>query len=236
MTTWDGATVLTTPRLVLRRYREDDLGPFAALNADLRVMEHLGGRPLARAESDEIAAWAQQLNDAEGIGLLAVERREDAAFLGFCGLHHLDSYPDDVEVAWRLAHAYWGQGYATEAATAWVDHAVEMLGVPRVISITDAPNVRSLAVMRRLGMTVDHEAEVQEDGERFAALVHVVTARQAPTPRVPGEGICVSGPGSHSPGRVLTLSTSAALKNLSFEGECSVKFCRDLKARTSTRW
>jgi hypothetical protein len=88
-------------------------------------------------------------------GLLAIERREDGVFLGICGLHHQQSFPDDVEVAWRLAREHWGRGYATEAATAWVDHAFRALHLPRVISIADRPCMRSLAVMRRLGMVFD---------------------------------------------------------------------------------
>ena len=72
-----------------------------------------------------------------------MERREDGAFLGMCGLHHQESVPDEVEVAWRLAHRHWGNGYATEAATAWLDHAFGPLALPRAISITDPPNLRS---------------------------------------------------------------------------------------------
>lgn len=176
MTEWSGTVVITTPRLLLRTFREDDLPRYAALNADPAVFEFLGGVPLTREFSDEIAAWANEVNDAEGIGLLAVERRDDGAFLGMCGLHHLETYPDEVEVGWRLAHEHWGQGYATEAATAWLEHAFWSMGVPRVISVTDPPNVRSLAVMHRLGMVYDHEAEVEEDGERFHAVIHAVTA------------------------------------------------------------
>jgi RimJ/RimL family protein N-acetyltransferase len=178
MTDWDGTSILTTPRLVLRTYRREDLPLFAALNADPAVMETLGGEPLARDHSDDIAEWAQECFASEGIGLLAVERREDGAFLGMCGLHHQRAYPDDLEIAWRLAHEHWGAGYATEAATAWLDHAFDALRVPRVISITDGPNVRSLAVMQRLGMTLDHEALVEDDGVMFQALIHVTTQEQ----------------------------------------------------------
>jgi RimJ/RimL family protein N-acetyltransferase len=176
MTRWDGSPILTTARLVLRTYREDDLPLFAALNADPEVMATLGGEALSRRHSDEIAEWAQERYAAERIGLLAVERREDGAFIGICGLHHQRAYPDDLEIAWRLARAYWGRGYATEAATAWLDYAFDDLGVPRVISITDRPNVRSLAVMRRLGLTLDHEADVEDDGVMFRALIHTVSA------------------------------------------------------------
>jgi RimJ/RimL family protein N-acetyltransferase len=111
---WSGTLVLSTPRLLLRTFRRDDLPHYATLNADPKVARYLGG-PLTREDSDDIAAWAQECHAREGLGLLAVERRQDGAFLGMCGLHHQESYPDDVEVAWRLAREHWGQGYATEA-------------------------------------------------------------------------------------------------------------------------
>ena len=163
MVEWNGTVVLTTPRLLLRTFRRDDLPLYAALNADPEVARYLGG-PLSRQDSDDIAEWAQECYAREGLGLLAVERRRDGAFLGMCGLHHQQSYPDDVEVAWRLAYEHWGRGYATEAATGWLDHGFGTLGLPRVIAITDPPNLRSLAVMRRLGMVFDHEAEVEDNG------------------------------------------------------------------------
>ena len=166
MVEWSGTVALMTPRLLLRTFRRDDLPSYAALNADPEVARYLGG-PLTRQDSDDIAAWAQECYAREGLGLLAVERRQDGAFLGMCGLHHQQSYPDDVEVAWRLAREHWGHGYATEAASGWLDHAFGTLNLPRVISITDPPNLRSLAVMRRLGMVFDHEA-----------VVYVITAEQ----------------------------------------------------------
>jgi RimJ/RimL family protein N-acetyltransferase len=178
MVEWDGSVVLTTPRLLLRTFRRNDLPKYAALNADPEVVRYLGGVPLTREHSDEIAEWAQECFAKEGLGLLAVERREDAAFLGMCGLHHQQSYPDDVEVGWRLAREHWGRGYATEAATGWLDHAFGPMGLPRVTSITDPPNLRSLAVMRRLGMVFDHEAEVEDDGVMFQAVVYSITRDQ----------------------------------------------------------
>lgn len=178
MVGWGGTVVLTTPRLTLRTFRQDDLPLYAALNADPEVVQYLGGEPLTRRHSDEIAEWANQVHEEEGIGLLAIERTADGSFLGMCGLHHQESYPDDVEVGWRLAHEHWGHGYATEAATAWLDHAFGPMGLDRVISITDLPNVRSLAVMRRLGMTLDHEAEIQDEGITFQAVIYSITAEQ----------------------------------------------------------
>jgi RimJ/RimL family protein N-acetyltransferase len=175
MVAWDGEVVLTTPRLLLRTFRRDDLPAYAALNAHPEVARYLGG-PQSREDSDDIAAWAQECYASEGLGLLAVERRADGAFLGMCGLHHQSSFPEEVEVAWRLAYEHWGNGYATEAAGAWLDHGFGTLGLARVISITDPPNLRSLAVMRRLGMTFEREAEVEDNGVVFQAVVYAITA------------------------------------------------------------
>ncbi len=175
MVIWGGETILTTPRLTLRTFRGDDLPRYAAMNADPAVARWLGG-PIGRSHSDSIAEWAQEHYEREGIGLLAVERTEGGEFLGMCGLHHQSSYPDDVEVAWRLAHEHWGNGYATEAATAWLDHGFGALRFPRIISITDRTNLRSLAVMRRLGMNFDHEARVEDEGEVFDAVIYSITA------------------------------------------------------------
>lgn len=175
MVDWDGTPIITTPRLLLRTFRRADLPLYAALNAHPEVAKYLGG-PLTRAESDDIAEWAQERYAAERLGLLAVERREDGAFVGMCGLHHQRSRPDDVEVAWRLAYEHWGNGYATEAATGWLDYGFDVLGLPRVISMTDPPNLPSLAVMRRLGMSFLEEAEITDEGQTFDAVVYAITA------------------------------------------------------------
>lgn len=175
--TWHGEVVLTTPRLVLRAFLAADLPLYAALNRDPEVVRHLGG-PVSREESDSIADWAQAMHSAEGIGLLAVERAADGAFLGMCGLHHLDWYPDDIELGYRLAREHWGHGYATEAARAWLAHGFGALGLPRVISVTDVANTRSVAVMRRVGMSVDHLATLEDEGVPFDAVVHSLTREQ----------------------------------------------------------
>jgi RimJ/RimL family protein N-acetyltransferase len=175
---WDGTPVLLTPRLVLRTFRRDDLPAYAALNADPRVYRYLDGVPMPAKESEELAGWANECHETEGIGMLAVERRSDGAFLGQCGLHHQESYPDELEVAWRFGSQHWRNGYATEAATAWVDHAFTDLRSDRVISMTDRDNARSLAVMRRLGMALDHEAQITDNGQVFDAIVYAVSRQE----------------------------------------------------------
>jgi RimJ/RimL family protein N-acetyltransferase len=169
-----GAVILTTGRLKLRTFLPGDLEPFAALNADPDVMEFLGG-PLAQAQSDAVLRGAHQCFAKRGFGKIAVERIEDGMFLGTCGLSVEDWYPEDLEIGWRLARRFWGNGYAAEAAAAWLDYAFDKLGAPRVISITDVPNERSLAVMKRLGLRFDHEARLSESGETFDSVVYSLT-------------------------------------------------------------
>ncbi len=165
----------TTDRLVLRPFRDTDLEPWVAMNTDPEVMKYLGGKPLSREESEAITTGVNQRYETDGTGFLAIERRSDGAFLGACGLQREPWYPDDMELGWRLAREYWGHGYATEAASSWMAYGFTELELPRIISITDTPNERSIAVMRRLGMTFDHAAELEEDGDTFEAVIYSIT-------------------------------------------------------------
>ncbi|TXR52563.1 GNAT family N-acetyltransferase [Quadrisphaera setariae] len=148
--------VLETERLVLRRWREADLEPFAAMNADPEVMEHFSSGPMDRAASDGLARYADACFEVHGFGLAAVERTDDGAFLGFCGFGRHRRRPEAVEVGWRLARHAWGHGYATEAGRAWLE-AAPGIGLERVACYVTATNRRSLAVARRLGLVVEEE-------------------------------------------------------------------------------
>ncbi|QPL96343.1 GNAT family N-acetyltransferase [Streptomyces clavuligerus] len=149
---------LRTDRLLLRAWRDSDLGPWAALNADPEVREHFP-QTLTREQSEASAATAQADIERHGWGWWAVEVVATGTFIGFTGLHSLGpSMPcSGVEAGWRLARAAWGHGYATEAARAALDFGFGTLGLPEIVSITAVPNLRSQAVMRRLGM-VHHPA------------------------------------------------------------------------------
>jgi RimJ/RimL family protein N-acetyltransferase len=148
---------LTTERLLLRRWKDSDLAPFAELNADPEVMQHIRD-PISRAESDAFAARIEEHLETDGYGLWAVEVRETGTFVGFTGLA-LQTFEapfnPSIEVGWRLAREAWGHGYATEAARSALEFAFEVLDLDEVVSITTTSNVRSQAVMRRLGMTRD---------------------------------------------------------------------------------
>jgi RimJ/RimL family protein N-acetyltransferase len=153
-----------TERLLMRRWRESDRAPFAALNADPEVMRYFPA-PLDRATSDRAVDRFEQRFEEQGFGLWALEVVETGEFIGFTGLNPMpEGVPGagEQEVGWRLARHAWGKGYATEAARAALGLGLVDLGLPVIWSMTAVLNKSSEAVMRRLGMvrhsTFDHPA------------------------------------------------------------------------------
>ncbi|MFT3811272.1 MAG: GNAT family N-acetyltransferase [Micropepsaceae bacterium] len=149
-------TTLETPRLRLRPFVDADRAPFAALNADPVTMRHFPG-PLTRAQSDAtVDAILQRFETNGGWGQFAVERLSDAAFIGMVGLDRpgfTAPFTPTIELLWRIARAYEGHGYVTEAARAAAGFAFTELRAPRLHAFTVPANTRSRAVMERLGMT-----------------------------------------------------------------------------------
>lgn len=151
---------LETERLILRRWQSSDIEPFAALNADPEVMRYFPS-VLSLAESKAMVDRIEAHYEAHGFGLWAVEHRQSGEFIGFIGLSipaFQAPFMPAVEVGWRLARDFWGQGYATEGANAALRYGFETLGLAEIVSFTATVNLRSIAVMQRLGMTTD-EAE-----------------------------------------------------------------------------
>lgn len=150
---------IRTPRLALRPWRDEDLAPFAAMNADPRVMEFFP-RPLDRAESDAAVARIRDHFARHGFGLWAVEVPGVANFIGFVGLaipRFEAPFTPCVEIGWRLAREHWGRGYATEAARTVLEYGFRDLALQEIVSFTATANLRSRAVMERIGMTRSSE-------------------------------------------------------------------------------
>lgn len=154
---WAEAPVIDTPRLRLRGWTEADLAPFAAMNADPRVTQFLPS-VLSRAESDTLVARIQDGFRRHGFGWWAVEVVSSQQFAGFVGLHvpaFEAPFTPCVEIGWRLAAEHWGHGYATEGASAALGHGFGPRALGEIVSFTVPANLRSRAVMERLGMTRD---------------------------------------------------------------------------------
>ncbi len=177
--------MIETSRLVLRRWREDDKAPYAALNADPEVRRYFPS-VLSRAESDAGAERIDRSFDLHGFGLWAVERKADRVFLGLTGLDAIDDdYPEGlaggVEIGWRLARHAWGQGYASEAARAALSYGFDWAGLKTIYSFTALGNSRSEAVMRRIGMSRAPELDFGHPrvAEGHPLRPHIVYASRA---------------------------------------------------------
>ena len=147
--------MLTTPRLHLRPWRDSDREPFAAMNADPRVMQHFPAL-LTRAESDALVDGFAAHHGEHGFTMFAAELRDTEAFIGFTGLLHPSiqtHFTPCVEIGWRLAPPHWNRGYATEAARECLRFAFEDLALEEVVAYTVPANVASRRVMEKLGMT-----------------------------------------------------------------------------------
>ena len=151
------ARELRTERLLLRGWTEADRTPFAEMNADPAVMEHFPST-MSREASDAFVDRIEQHLAERGYGLWVVEA--EGEFLGFTGLQvprfHVDwmdvREQPLLEIGWRLKRSAWGRGYATEAARAAMELAFAELGRDEVVSFTVVGNLRSRAVMERIGM------------------------------------------------------------------------------------
>lgn len=146
--------MIATERLILRAWRDDDRAPFHAMCTDPRVMEFLGP-PMERAETDAAIDRQNGLIASFGHGFWAVEHAGDGTFMGFCGIKPgAEGTPihGEIEIGWRMAAPFWGQGYAREAAQASLDWGWAHLDAPGIAAITTVGNRRSRGLMERLGM------------------------------------------------------------------------------------
>lgn len=145
----------------LRRWRPEDLEPFAALTADPQVAEHFPSR-LSREESEAMFRRIEEHFKKHGYGLWAVELPGQIPFIGFIGLAVVSfeaSFTPCVEIGWRLTPPWWGMGLATEGARAALAYGFERLGLEEIVAFTVPGNIRSRRVMEKLGMRYSEDFE-----------------------------------------------------------------------------
>ncbi|MCE3233645.1 MAG: rimL [Rickettsiaceae bacterium] len=153
--------MIQTPRLILRHWKESDLLPFAALNADPEVMRFFPST-LTKEESDAMAERIKASFTQDGFGLWAAELKEEGQFIGFIGLNRPSfeaHFTPCVEISWRLAKEYWNKGYATEGAKAALEYGFNKLDLHEIVSFTAVINTPSRRVMEKIGM----KREPQDD-------------------------------------------------------------------------
>ncbi|HEX7761848.1 MAG TPA: GNAT family N-acetyltransferase [Caulobacteraceae bacterium] len=177
--------MIETERLILRRWRARDREPYAELTADPEVMAWLGGVLDKHQSADHMDAMDEHF-DRWGYGRYVLERKADGAFLGFAGVSRIwPGLPvSGAEIGWRLAREAWGHGYATEAARAATDEALTRFELPEILAFTAQSNLRSQAVMVRLGYQRDairdFDHPMLEDGDPLRR--HIVYFAAPPPP------------------------------------------------------
>ncbi len=146
--------MIETARLTLRQWLPEDYSYFAQMSTNPQVMQYFP-KLLTRTESDAFIDKIKAIIDLQGWGFWAVELKSNHQFIGFVGLHSQltqFSFSPCIEIGWRLDQAYWGKGYATEAAQSVLDFAFRELKFEKIVSFTSLENLRSQILMQKLGM------------------------------------------------------------------------------------
>jgi RimJ/RimL family protein N-acetyltransferase len=165
---------LETPRLLLRPFARGDAERVHAIYSDPVVMRYVATGPMV-----DLAVTQRLLDDygahqeRHGFSFWAVFERASGALIGDSGLYRTPG--GEVELGYTLGAAWWGRGYATEAAGRWLEVAFSELGVSEVVALAEPANVASVHVLDKLGM--------HRDGERLAfGRPHAVFRASAPVP------------------------------------------------------
>lgn len=153
---------LETERLIIRNWKETDRDLFHLINFDEQVMAFFPFRR-DRVQSDAMMDDLKARIRVDGYGFTAIALKDGGAAIGFCGLANAkleDAFPEEaIEIGWRLAPTYWGKGYATEAAERLIKFGFETLNLDEIVSFAVADNIRSTAIMKRIGMVRQAERD-----------------------------------------------------------------------------
>jgi RimJ/RimL family protein N-acetyltransferase len=170
MQTVAGIAPVETRRLCLRMFELADSDALAKINSDPEVMRYTGdGNPVSREQTETrlqgyIEHWQQH-----GFGLRAAIHKHDHAFVGFCGLQFVAG-TQEIEIGFRLAKQYWGQGLATEAARAVIRHGFQVLGLERIIGLAHPENLASQRVLEKSGLKHEKDAYYYDQLVRYYAI------------------------------------------------------------------
>ena len=178
--------MMETPRLVLRSFEDTDLDDLYRLRSDESVMHHFP-RTNTREECRQALQLAMSFNDRYGYWFGPVIEKQTGKFTGFAGIAEVlfeVPFAPATEIGWSLLPEFWGRGYATEAARAWLDFAFTQAGKEEVVSFAVRGNHRSRAVMERLGMRrdpsrdFDHPSVPPDRPDLKRHVVHAISRQQ----------------------------------------------------------
>lgn len=182
--------IAETERLLIRRLSPSDHATLMSVFGDPEVMRFGDGPQSA----EWVRGWLSSALESyhrRGYGPWAVIEKSSGELIGYCGLFH---YPDinsrpEIEIGYRLARAFWGRGYATEAVTAVRDHAFASLGLTRLIALIDPANAASIRVVEKAGLR--HEGEVmlaEYDHPDLLFSIHRETSLMEDRPQTTNHG------------------------------------------------
>jgi RimJ/RimL family protein N-acetyltransferase len=169
--------LLRTPRLLLRRWREDDVAALAAINADPEVMRWIGDGSVGGLERTR--AFMNRVEkewEATGLSIFAVQMVDTGELAGLAGMavpHFLPEIMPAIEIAWRLGRSFWGRGIATEAALAALEFGLADMKLARIVAIVQVGNAASERVMHKLGMRL--ERQTTDPGSERPVRVYEIT-------------------------------------------------------------
>src|SRR5262249_6878016 len=137
----------------LRSFTLEDVDAYyTGISSDADVMRYLpGGKPRQRSDAQWVVSYFMRHAEMHGFGVWAVEEKANGVLIGHAGLEYIPG-ASEVEIAYTLAKAYWGRGYATEAAAASLNYGFEALNLPEIYGLAFPENTASQNVMRKIGM------------------------------------------------------------------------------------
>jgi RimJ/RimL family protein N-acetyltransferase len=171
--------ILETERLILRHQVLEDLDALYALYCDPEITRYIPDAPTNYEETREELEWHRNGHPRHPeLGLWATIHKESGAFIGRCGLlpWRIDGR-EEVEVAYTMARAYWGQGLATEAARAILQYGFQTLNLTRLVCLIDPENIASQRVAEKIGMTLERKLDGL-DGDGIPVWVYSVARKQ----------------------------------------------------------
>ena len=145
------SAVVETERLLIRKWNDEDAAAVADIYLKPEVMEFIPGGIWSPDRTARIIAKMQELDIEQGYGFYPIVVKSLGKVIGHCGLGHLEQTPE-IEVAYVLDSRYWGKGYASEAASAMLAHGFSKPNISRIVAVAFPENVRSIGVMRSIGM------------------------------------------------------------------------------------